>query len=536
MDTGDTAEPEHQGGATLWTSGPITCEDPDARETAGPLYTASFGSDWAAQGHTGEAPDALGGGLTIADLDGDGALDVYLPQVGADQLYLQEEGTLVDMSATNLPEGLDEQSTAATAADIDGDGDLDLLIATSEGENRLLLNDGSGSFTDGTAAAGLGEQGWPTSSIVPGDIDGDGDLDLFAATWRGCMDPWIPENAYADTPQVLFENQGDGTFVDVSDRLPAELFEMSLVRLATFLDVDLDGDVDLYLDSDVMPTQEACLEGNRLLVNDGTGHFSEADDETGANVRIAGMGLGVGDLNGDGYPELAMSSLAEVVFLETDAALSWYDSSLVRGLAVDAEAEARWSGWGTELADVDNDGDLDIYMGFGALSAGVPEAEDNPAEQPDALYLQGSDGTFTEVSADWDVDDVASTRAVAAVDFDGDGFLDLAHRVVDGPATIQLSRCDESAWLQVRVEGDDANTQALGTRVVLTAGEQTWTRWIGVGGTGLHSSVAPSAHFGLGDVEEVALTVHWPDGRRTDVAVVKTRQVVALKPHAQEGI
>ncbi len=534
-DTSDTGAVDAPGGATLWTSGPIACEDPDSREADGPVYTGSFGADWAAQGHTGEGPDALGGGLTIADLDGDGFLDIYLPQVGADQLYLQQEGTLVDVSSTHLPEGLAEQSTAATAADIDGDGDLDLLVATSESENRLLLNDGSGAFSDGTAAAGLGEQGWPTNSIVPGDIDGDGDLDLFAATWRGCMDPWIPENAYTDTPQVLFENQGDGTFVDVSDRLPAELFEVSLVRLATFLDVDGDGDVDLYLDTDVMPTQEACLEGNRLFVNDGTGHFAEADDEVGANVRIAGMGLGVGDINGDGYPELAMSSIAEIMFLETDGALSWYDSTLVRGLAVDAEAEARWSGWGTELADVDNDGDLDLYMGFGALSAGVPESEDNPAEQPDALYLQGEDGTFTDVAADWGVDHVESTRAVATIDFDGDGFLDLAHRVVDGPATIQLSRCDESAWLEVRVQGDDANTQALGTRVELTAGDQTWTRWIGVGGTGLHSSVPTSAHFGLGDVEEVGMTVHWPDGRRTDVEVLKTRQIVALKPHAQEG-
>jgi hypothetical protein len=531
----DTAEPTPHVGATLTEGEAVICADPGAREL-GPVYTPDLGPDWASQPVTSPSTDPLAaGGMTVADLTGDGRMDVYLPHVGADQLFVgQPDGTLADESDVRLATDGIPSATAAAAVDIEGDGDLDLFVTTSIGENRLLINDGAGNFIDGTTAAGLSEQGWPGAQGVFGDMDADGDLDLFVVTYRNC-DASIaidPENPWTDTPQALWENQGDGTFIDVSERIADHPGIGGRFRAAAWIDVDADQDLDLHIVSDRGFSSD-CMLSNLLYRND-DGSFADAADEMALGIRMEGMGLGIGDLNEDGTPDFVMSDMQRVWMVESDSTGSWYDSTLVRGLDFDSEARDRWSGWGTELADLDNDGDLDLYVSFGGLSD-APGGFMNPMSQPDMLFLQESSGTFTEVAADWGVDDSASNRAVVTVDINGDGWLDLGRRTINGDAAFSMSRCGDAAWLKVYLEAPEPNPRGVGAVVLVRTGDRTQRRWLTVGGTGLQSSTEIVAHFGLGDAESVdLLEVQWPDGTVSQFTDVGTKRSVVVARSLEE--
>lgn len=522
----DTAPPE---GVTVERSGPIACDDPSARQ-AQPLVAADLGDDWADQHATGEQSEKLGGGVSVIDVTGDGLLDVLIPQIGDDQLYVaQSNGTLVDEAATRFPAGLTSNSSAISAADVDGDGDVDLFVCNLDGDNTLLLNDGTGVFTDGTEAAGLAGQHHPTLSAGWGDMDGDGDLDLFVANYRNCGIESDKEAA-AD-PMALWENQGDGTFVDVSDRLDHTQISEAIMRIGAWLDVDRDGDQDLYLVNDALD-QWACLHPNLLYLNDGSGHFSEVGTATGSGLRMGGMGLGIGDYNADGLPDLLMSDTGSIVLLESSGSVgdpSWFDGALARGLELHPEEEQRWSGWGTEFVDMDNDGDLDGVMGYGHVpEEGVHDA-DNFYEQPDALYLQDDEGRFSEVAEAWGVDDLGLTRGLQTPDMNGDGFPDVLKRELDGPAVLYASNCGEGAWLDVFLAAPAPNTMAIGAVVEAVTGDRTRTRWVTLGATGLYSVARPEVHFGLGDEDRVdLLRVTWPDGEVSELRGLETRQRVWL--------
>ena len=465
--------------------------------------------------------------MTIADLDGDGRLDIYLPQVGSDQLYMgQADGTVSDESSARLPTILDTASTAAIAFDVEGDGDLDLLVTRRVGGLSLLLNDGSGVFSDGTASAGLSETAHPAASATVADIDGDEDLDLFVITYRHCdMMGWDPDNPYTDTPQALWENQGDGTFVDISHTMPEHPGDNARLRAAAWLDADLDGDPDLYTISDKGITS-ACQRDNQMFFNEDEG-FSEDSASVYLDLTMEGMGVALGDLNGDGYPELAMSDMSRAWLMESDGVGGWYDATAARDLILESMIDDRWSGWGTVLEDFDNDGRVDLFMGFGGLPD-VPESTMNPWRQPDALWLQTASGRFEQVADDWDVAGMGSTRAVIATDLNGDGWLDLATREIGGEAKVWMAQCGASRWLRVELRQLNRNPSAIGATVTVASGDRAQTRWLTQGAHGLQSSAPVEAHFGLDDATTADITVVWPDGQRNDFAGIATNQTVQI--------
>ena len=522
-DTDDSGDPADLVPATATAGDPITCTNPEVRESQ-PVINTDFGADWADQNATGGSTDPIAaGGLTMADLTGDGRMDIYLPQIGADQLYVgQADGTLADESGARLSSDGIPSATAASAVDIEGDGDLDLFVTTSRGQNQLLLNDGTGHFTDGTVASGLAEQGWPGAASLWGDMDGDDDLDLFVVTYRNC-DPAIaidPENPWSDTPQALWENQGDGTFIDVTDRMAEHPGENGRLRAGAWIDIDGDQDLDLHLVSD-KSVSSPCMPPNLVFENDG-GDFTETSGDMALDITMEGMGLGIGDLNDDGNPDFAMSDMRRLWTVESDPTGAWYDSTAVHGLRYDPDEAERWSGWGIELADLDNNSHLDIYLAFGGLPD-APVADMNPMAQPDAVFLQSPDGSFTEVATEWGVDDMQSNRAVVTADFNRDGWLDLARRTLDGPATLSLAQCGASSWLAIDLQQAGTNPRAIGAKVSVTVADNTMHRWVTVGATGLQSSTEPTVHFGLDEATMVdQLEVLWPDGTRsrlTDLGV-----------------
>ena len=193
----------------------------------------------------------------------------------------------------------------------------------------------------------------------------------------------------------------------------------------------------------------------------------------------------------------------------------WYDWADALGLRADANA-GQTVGWGAELADLDNDGDLDAVVAYGHLEV---DGWDNPVYQPDALFLQQEDGSFEDVARQWGVDDPGSGRGFVLADLNQDGWLDLIKRDLSGPDVVYLSRCGSAHWLVMSLDDpESANRFGVGATVRISANGQEWERTVTAGGTGFGSGGPPELHFGLGDLASVdRIDVSWPDGARSVV-------------------
>ncbi len=518
----------------LVEGGEVVCDNPELRESEGPFHYADLGPEWDEQvpaGYEQEVQSGVGG--VIADLTGDGSLEIYLPNISPGQLFVrQDDGTYADEASSRLPfADYRLTSSGATAADVDGDGDLDLLVTNLDRPNRLFINDGSGQFHDDTRSRGLLDTEWATMSCAFADLDGDNDLDLFVSNDSTKEGPYLPDPGY---PNQLFENVGDGYFTERSELLSASARD-GYTFLTGLLDVDLDGDPD-------MVQVNAHGDGayfTTLIRNDvqnGTLSFTDIGQQSSLSSVKDGMGLGVGDLNGDTIPDFLISDWGPVWLLESAPDGTWYHTAAARRLVPDVTANQLIS-WGTELGDLDNDGLLDAVVVFGQSirRQGTENANKvNEEFQPDAVYMQQPDGTFVDRALDWGMDDLTSGRGLWFLDFNGDGHLDLFRRDGLGKATLALSRCSDNAWLSVQVEGLSPNTRGIGVQVLAETGDRTVSGWITAGGRGLASSGPAMAYLGLGDAEVVdRLVVRWPFGGESvweDVAV--RQQVTVLEGQA----
>ncbi|MDP6934223.1 MAG: VCBS repeat-containing protein, partial [Myxococcota bacterium] len=433
----DTGEELHWVSASLDEGETVTCSDPESREAAA-MDAWELGEDWQGLDDSANLETQYGGsGLAVADWTGDGALDLVLPGVNGTRLFVaQDDGTWIDEAEDRLPELGLETGVGAVTADVDGDGDLDLYLTGLREPNVLLLNDGTGTFTDGTESAGVGGGDWDSISGAFGDWDGDGDLDLAVANHRedgqdlyeGLLAGELVE---AGHPNVLYRSGGDGSFEDATDQLPTEFVDAFSFLLA-WHDLDGDGDLDLYAVNDFGHQWQS----NGVLWNrDGV---LETAENTGLEVSAYSMGLGVGDVGGDGHPDLLISSWGDLVLLESDGVGGWYEAAASRGLMLDSDT--RQVGWGSELVDLDNDGDLDALVAFGRLvipSFAQETLEEqlglvDDDEQPDGLWLQAEDGSFEQVAETWGLADTGVGRGFVVVDLDRDGWLDLVKRQLDG--------------------------------------------------------------------------------------------------------
>ena len=499
----------------------VTWAAPGARVSEGPMRLASGGEDWQEQAVDPDAATlSKGRGVSVADYDDDGRLDIFLPNLGPDQLYLgQGGGVWEDHTDPGWPAGL-EFTTASVAVDFDDDGDIDLTAVNRGGANRLWENDGSGNFTR------LEDIGWSetengTTGASWADIDGDGDLDvLLFAHFEAPTPEWNPDAPGPADDSELYLNNGDGTFTDISYLIP-EALHGAYTYAGGFHDLDQDGDPDMFFVNDLGSLRE----GNWLLRNDsvdGELIFTDASEETGLAMRIFGMGLAVGEINGDGLPDMVAASWDDLVLLESVPDGTWFNSAATRG--VEAEYNLRDVAWGTQFADMDNDGREDLLVPFGYIRE-EHEGLGNPERQPDALFIQLEDGRFEQVAEDWGFDQDGMNRGLSTADLNGDGYLDVVKRDVVGDATIHTSRCGSAGWLMVRLAQPAPNVDAIGATVQLRAAGVTQTRWVRAGGTSYASSDPFEVHFGLGEAEMVdRILVTWPDGSKSVVEDVSARQ------------
>ncbi len=487
--------------ATVLTGGMRICAHPGA----GGFEPVTGGADWHRQ-PAGRMGEYGGWGLVVRDLDGDGLLDVFLPDFGANRLFLGDGALGFVLATEHLPDD-DAYSYGAAAGDLDGDGDLDLVLA-NDGPNTVYVNDGQGRFSLlGDAIETWGDATHRrTQQVSLADVDGDGILDVLGATFWTRLGGVAEEEPDANE---LWLGRGDGRFMPAHDRLP-ELTRRTGANAAGFLDWDRDGDADLVLIND-KPDRGVYTQWVENV--DGALNY-DPDGQRGLDRPVQGMGLGIGDVNDDGIDDYAISGWNEVVLLQSEGDL-FYDAAVARGIFTDS---GRRVGWGLDLTDLDNDGDMDLLVAYGPDyaadgSLGRGDAS-NAVEQRWGLYLQKADGRFVESSIRQGLTELGNRRGFVLADLDGDGTRDLVSRNLSGQAEVYRGLCTGGAWLAVEVGWPGrADPDAVGTRVRIEAGGRSRDAMIYPSTEVLSSSGPPEAWFGLGDIGQVdLLELTWPDG------------------------
>jgi len=423
------------------------------------------------------------------------------------------------------------------AGDVDNDGWTDLYL-TNLGPNQLWHNDGDGTFSEVTARAGVDDPRWSVPAVFF-DYDRDGWLDLFVGNYvaftvashklcrtvAGEPDYCGPQTYRAETDR-LFRNRGDGTFEDVS--VASGIRGPSGAALgAVATDLDGDGLPDLYVANDGMP--------NRMWINRGDGTFEDRALFAGTAVNRNGepeasMGVAAGDLDGDGDDDLAMTHLTletNTVYLNDGSGL-FDDASAASGLGPPSVA---WTGFGAAWLDFDLDGLFDLATVNGAVrlppdpTSRAP-GDDWPLAQPNQLFGNAGGGRFVEVSDRAGPGFTARevSRGLAAGDVDEDGDPDLLVTNASGPVRLLLNQAaDGSHWLGLRLVGAGGRDM-LGARVAVhRPAAPPLVRRADSGGS-YASASDPRVLVGLGAdpaVERVVVT--WPDGTREEWRVEADR-------------
>ena len=522
--------------AELESTGPITCENPGVRDEE-PMYLASFGYEWdnqRAQGHVSPSGHWIGGsGVIVEDFNQDNRLDVYAPSSERNLIFFQQEdGSFSEESQTALTfdnDTIGVVTTGGSVADFDGDDDLDLFILNLNAPYQLLENVGGGVFVDRASDLGLVQDSYNYHSVIWGDPDHDGDLDPFVLTAsRGAIIPTAQnetEHLEPAGPNRLYRNNDGSDFT--LERLDNHTPEPHSC-CGAFVDVNLDYKQDLYIVNDY----GMHVQPNQVFLNDGQGDLTP-DFGSGLDIEIYGMGLALGTLNDDDVPDFAVTDWNKTWLLLSDGFGGWYDAGHQYDLISDQGNQT--VAWGVELPDVDNDGDLDIWVGYGPIALDDEEEAAfsdmgfyNPRHQPDSLFLQ-EDGQLIDVADVWGINRDTITRGGVWADLNNDGFLDLIVSAIDGPVQAYLANCDDSSWIRIQLrQPDTMNTRAVGARVKVTTEAGRQLRWI-LAGASLSSSGPMEAHFGLGDADTIReIQIIWPDATQSILNDVEVNRIVTV--------
>lgn len=473
-------------------------------------------------------------GAAWGDVNGDGWPDLVVTRLGDPaQLFVNRgDGTFADESAERgfVASG----SNGAAFADYDNDGDADIVLV-GDGPDVLFSNDGTGNFDDVTGRAGIaGDPASRGMSASWGDFDNDGLLDLYVTNYMDCTGDWttaadiIKNVGYFD--DVLYHNQGDGTFADVTQELP-DSARTGAGFTAAWIDADADGRLDLYLANDfVGPSPDH----NRLWRNTGAGStgwtFEDVSLDSGTGLFMNTMGVGLADIDRDGDIDMALSNIGGNKLLRNSGDGNFVEESGTGIERPNQGIDYSTITWGTAFYDFDLDGWEDLFMAAGNLLQG-PDVPVGP--QPNMLFLNDGTGErFLDVSALTGADDIGESKGVAVADFDRDGAVDIF--VVDQDGSPRLYRNvtprDGRHWLQVDVVGTASNRDGCGARISVIVGGDAIDRTVLCGSGGTGSGNQHPVHIGLGTAETIdAVEIVWPSGARQvidDVDIDQTLTVV----------
>ncbi|QEH33793.1 FG-GAP repeat protein [Aquisphaera giovannonii] len=524
----------------------------DRAEDAGVVYRYDSGAS--DRLHIAEI---MGGGVGLIDYDGDGYLDIYFVN-GCSFPFDPSHPPSPNRLYRNLRDGHFRDVTAAAGVggsgfgmgcavgDYDRDGRPDLFV-TGLGRTILYRNRGDGTFEDVTRGAGVSSDRWTTGAGF-GDLDGDGDLDLVVLAYASVRLDEAPDcrdgsgrrmhcapNRFPPQADLLFRNNGDGTFTEASRGSGFEETTGRGLGLA-IADFNDDGKLDIFVANDGS--------ANFLYRNAGGLRFEEVGFVSGVATKGSGqttanMGVVADDLDGDGRIDLFVTNLvneSSTLFKNLGHFL-FVDATLAAGL--EGPSRSR-TGFGDAAFDADNDGLLDLFVANGDVDD-RPWAN-NPMAQAPLFFRNRSSGRFEVTRGGRSfpyLERQVVGRGVAAGDLDNDGRVDLVVVHRDVPASVLMNRTPGGHWLGVRlIEGRDGGP-IVGARVACQASGKMSIRWE-TGGTGYLSAHDQRIWFGLGAHEHAdRLEVRWPSGKEQSWAGVAGDRIIDLKegsPHILEGM
>ncbi len=506
--------------------------------------------------------ETMGGGVALFDYDNDGRLDVFFtngariddpmpPGAAPDKsdrkfwnrLYRQNaDGTFTDVTEkaglTGMPQN--RYGMGVAVGDYDNDGFADLYV-TNYGGNTLYRNNGDGTFRDVTTSAGVGAGGWSASAGFF-DFDNDGKLDLFVTRYvdwtfqnngycgekkPGYRAYCHPDN-YDGTTNVLYHNNGDGTFTDVSSKAGIADARGKGLGVA-FADYDDDGFMDVYVANDSVQSF--------LYHNNGHGTFTEVGLLVGVGFNedgktFAGMGVDFADYDNDGRPDLVVTDLSNERYrlFRQNGDGSFQDATHSSGVG---SATLLFSGWSTRFFDYDNDGWKDFFVAQGHVMDTIEKTAPNLRYLQPPLLLRNEAGRFVRVVPGEVFQGVWAGRGAAFGDLDNDGDVDVVvSNVGQRVLVLRNDGGNRQHWLGIRTVGTTSNRDGIGCRVKVVSASGLTQYFTVNTAAGYLSASDKQLRVGLGGAGSAALVeIRWPSGVVQKLENVGSGQtVVATEP------
>jgi hypothetical protein len=493
------------------------------------------------------------GGVAVFDYNNDGLADIFFTNGAAipsleksdpsfyNRLYRNNgDGTFTDVTEKAGVKGIG-YSMGVAVGDYDNDGFVDLYVV-GVNRNQLLHNNGDGTFTDVTEKAGV-------SGRVPGagkpwavaagwfDYNNDGLLDLLVinyldysiATAQPCSIDGIrtycaPGN-YKGTANILYRNNGDGTFTDVSKSSHISQYIGKGMGVA-FGDYDNDGFMDVFISNDTSP--------NFLLHNNGNGTFTDVALETGVAYTasgdvVAGMGADFRDLDNDGLPDIFHTAMYGNTFpIYKNTGGQFGEMTAISGITALSRS---MTAWGTGAFDFDNDGLKDLFTAGGAILDNELEVLHRPTRIPNGMWRNMGSFRFSDVSstAGTAFVDPRSHRGAAFGDFNNDGKIDIVVSAInDKPQLLMNRSANSNHWILLNLVGTKDNRDGLGTKIKITTSEGVQYNEATTA-VGYSSSSDKRVHFGLGKATVIdRIELSWPTGVKQTLTKVKADQVLTI--------
>lgn len=413
-----------------------------------------------------------GGGVSFADFDNDGWDDItYASENGVDLYFFKNTNGVFNLVTFN---GISNTSKAKQViwVDYDNDGDKDFFVTAIEGKNAFYSNDGEMNFTDISSTIGIFQTDLFTYGASFGDIDNDGDLDLFIS------------NRSPEDHNYLYRNDS-GIYVDITGTSGISL-EGQLSFCSIFFDYDKDGLQDIYVSND----KEENI--NRLYKNLGDGVFQDVSESSNAGVDVSAMSTTLGDFNNDGWFDIYITNtpFSQVSSIQGNVLLKNNGDGTFTNVATETGTSFDSVGWGSVFLDADNDGLLDIY---------VSSSENgNGSLISSAFYHQQDDETFTipqNIGFNTDLRE-SYTNAIGDINNDGKPEIVVGNDT-DNNFLWQNNTLNENNWLKVKLEGVVSNKDGIGNTIEINVDGQSQYRYT-LAGEGYLSQNSFYEFFGTG--------------------------------------
>jgi len=495
----------------------------------------------------------MAGGVAVFDYDNDGNLDIFFTN-GADITTLKKDspkysnhlfhnngdGTFTDVTekAGLAGTGYD---VGVAIGDYDNDGYEDIFVSGVY-HNTLYHNNGDGTFTDVTEKAGLAKldkEYGPLWSVGAAwvDVNNDGLLDLFVVnymSWNVTKEPQCNFNGtpdychpkfYKPTPNQLFLNKGNGTFVDISEESGIRAHPGKGMGVGV-ADYDGDGLPDIFVSNDKL--------FNSLFHNKGNARFEEVAFEAGVALPehgnlISGMGVDFRDINNDGLPDISVVALDTETFplYQNNGKGSFVEITAKSGMALLSNPMA---GYSPNIADFDNDGWKDIFVSRGDVQSPAMAGRRH-IDQPNTVFRNVPGGKWVALTeeAGFTAQPPKRHRGSAYGDFNHDGKLDLVVTALSAPAEIWMNDSPgDNHWLELKLQGTKSNRDGIGAKIRIMAGGQAqYTHYTTA--SGYASSSAGPVHFGLGAAMVVdEIEIRWPSGTIQTLKNVQADRIVKV--------